>query len=190
MSGDSEQEYFSDGIVEDIITALCHVSNRCLSSHAIRVSLTRARSLKSSGSDMNWVSATCSKAVPERLTVRVASRVSWSTLSPVRIYGLKDLTGLWMISSSFKTRSPPAWLRQSCRVLNKPKSTHQHLNQPKILTLLTCTTVLSTLFAAFKREGNEDALRFAQQAISFDPNLLLRMALPWLAILSGWTKIG
>ena len=41
MSGDPEQEYFADGLVEDIITALSR-SNRCSSSPAIRASPTRA----------------------------------------------------------------------------------------------------------------------------------------------------
>ena len=39
MSGDSEQEYFADGMVEEIITALSRI---CLSSPAIRASPTRA----------------------------------------------------------------------------------------------------------------------------------------------------
>ena len=36
MSGDPEQEYFSDGITEDIITELSRVPTRCSSSPAIR----------------------------------------------------------------------------------------------------------------------------------------------------------
>jgi adenylate cyclase len=41
MSGDPEQDYFADGIVEDIITA-CPVFGTSLSSREIRVSLTKA----------------------------------------------------------------------------------------------------------------------------------------------------
>ena len=42
MSGDPEQEYFADGMVEEIITALSPLSAGCSSSPAIRPSPTRA----------------------------------------------------------------------------------------------------------------------------------------------------
>ena len=42
MSGDPEQEYFADGMVEDIITALSRYRASCSSSPAIRPSPTRA----------------------------------------------------------------------------------------------------------------------------------------------------
>ena len=42
MSGDPEQEYFADGMVEEIITALSAASAGCSSSPAIRPSPTRA----------------------------------------------------------------------------------------------------------------------------------------------------
>ena len=44
MSGDPEQEYFADGMVEDIITALSRIQARCSSSPEIRVLPTRAKS--------------------------------------------------------------------------------------------------------------------------------------------------
>ena len=43
MSGDPEQEYFADGMVEEIITALSPASAGCSSSPAIRASPTRAK---------------------------------------------------------------------------------------------------------------------------------------------------
>ena len=42
MSGDPEQEYFSDGIADDIITELSRMPLRCSSSPAIPASRTRA----------------------------------------------------------------------------------------------------------------------------------------------------
>jgi adenylate cyclase len=42
MSGDPEQEYFADGMVEEIITALSRI-NGSSSSLAIRASLTKAK---------------------------------------------------------------------------------------------------------------------------------------------------
>src|SRR5262249_42876138 len=42
MSGDPEQEYFADGMVEEIITALSRIAG-CSSSRAIRASPTRAK---------------------------------------------------------------------------------------------------------------------------------------------------
>jgi adenylate cyclase len=43
MSDDHAQEYFSDGISEDLTTALSRVSNGCSSSHATRHSPTREK---------------------------------------------------------------------------------------------------------------------------------------------------
>jgi len=53
MSSDPEQDYFADGIVEDIITAVC------LSSRATPASPTRGNRLTSSGWAANSASGTC-----------------------------------------------------------------------------------------------------------------------------------
>jgi class 3 adenylate cyclase len=65
MSGDPEQEFFADGIAEDIITAL---SNRgyCSSSPAIRHSPTRARRLQSETSGASSACVMCSRAACAR----------------------------------------------------------------------------------------------------------------------------
>ena len=75
MSGDPEQEYFADGIVEDIITR-CHASSRCSSSRVTRRSLTRAGRSISSKSAVSLVSAMCLREVSEGPAARFALRVS------------------------------------------------------------------------------------------------------------------
>ena len=68
MSGDAEQEYFSDGISEDITTDLSKVSalgvtarNTAFSTRASRSTYARSRA--------SWASATCSKAAFARPAV-------------------------------------------------------------------------------------------------------------------------
>ena len=53
MSGDPEQEYFADGVVEDIITALSRVQHCFSSSLATRASPTRVGQLMCSRSGAN-----------------------------------------------------------------------------------------------------------------------------------------
>jgi DNA-binding winged helix-turn-helix (wHTH) protein len=75
MSGDPEQDYFADGIVDDIITALSG-SSFCSSSPAIRVLPTRAGRSISNKSDANSVSVTFWRAVSARSPEGFASPAS------------------------------------------------------------------------------------------------------------------
>ena len=68
MSGDSEQEYFVDGMVEEIITALSRTPG-CSSSPAIRASPTRANLPTLSGWVANSACVTCSKAPCARVAI-------------------------------------------------------------------------------------------------------------------------
>ena len=61
MSGDPEQEYFADGMVEDIITALSRFKC-CSSSRETPGSRTKARLSTSNRLVANWVYVMCSKA--------------------------------------------------------------------------------------------------------------------------------
>ena len=74
MSGDPEQEYFADGMVEDIITALSRFKSRGSSSSlGIQSSPTRAKPSISSRSAVNLVCVMCLKAVFEKPAIAFGS---------------------------------------------------------------------------------------------------------------------
>ena len=75
MSGDPEQEFFADGIAEDIITALSKFRQFVVIA-AIQASPTRAPRSTSSGSARNWGCATCWRAACERRASACASPAS------------------------------------------------------------------------------------------------------------------
>jgi class 3 adenylate cyclase len=145
MSGDPEQEYFTDGMVEDIITALSRFKSLFV---IARNSSFTYKGKAVDRSAVNSVCVTCLKAVSERLAARSVSPASSSMQLPEHIYGLIGLTVLWMTSLSCRTRSHPASSRQSRRALNRPKSIGRSANRLKASTPLTCTTALSNLFGA------------------------------------------
>ena len=76
MSGDPEQEYFSDGITEDIITDLVQGLRACSSSRGTRVYLQRQADQGAAGRARNSASITWSKAVCARLARACASPAS------------------------------------------------------------------------------------------------------------------
>jgi adenylate cyclase len=75
MSGDPEQEYFSDGMTEDLITDLSKISGLFViarnSTFAYKGSRSKCRRL-----DATWASAMCWKAASARLATACASRRS------------------------------------------------------------------------------------------------------------------
>ena len=75
MSGDPEQEYFADGIVEDIITALSRF--KLIFVIARNSSFTyKGKAVDISRSAANSVCATCLKAASAEQATRCGSRVS------------------------------------------------------------------------------------------------------------------
>jgi adenylate cyclase len=86
MSGDPEQEFFADGIAEDIITAA--------------VPSTLSRSVTS------LACATCSKVACARPLIGYASPRSSSKRRPATRSGLSTTTGILSTSSRCRTRSP------------------------------------------------------------------------------------
>ena len=77
MSGDPEQEYFADGLVEDLITSLSKIP-ACSSSPGIPHSSTRERRWTSARSPRTSASATCWKGASARRPTGCASPGSWS----------------------------------------------------------------------------------------------------------------
>jgi adenylate cyclase len=74
MSGDPEQEYFADGMVEDILTGLSRI--KWLFVIAIQTSLTRVNPLTSARLGASWECDMSSKAACVRSRVAYGSRVS------------------------------------------------------------------------------------------------------------------
>jgi hypothetical protein len=91
MSGDPEQEYFADGMVEEIITALPETTSFSLSL-GTPASRSRAELSISSRSGANSVSVTCWRAVSARPAIAFASPDSSWMPRPAITSGRTDTT--------------------------------------------------------------------------------------------------
>ena len=92
MGGDPEQEYFSDGIAEDIITELSR--SRSLFVIARNSGFTyKGQAVESSGWPANWVCATCWKAACGAAATGCALWRSLSTRKPAIMFGPSVMTG-------------------------------------------------------------------------------------------------
>jgi adenylate cyclase len=104
MSGDPDQEFFADGMVEDIITALSRFKS--LFVIARNSSFTykgKAVDIKQVGRELG-VCAMCSKAASARRVVACGLPHSLSTPRQVPICGRIDLRARWTIFSICRTR--------------------------------------------------------------------------------------
>jgi class 3 adenylate cyclase len=105
MSGDPEQEYFADGMVEDIITALSHFKS--LFVIARNSSFTykgRAVDIKQVGR-ANLAFVMCWKVACARRAGGCVSPASSSRQLPVHIFGRTRSTALWKIYSISRMKS-------------------------------------------------------------------------------------
>ena len=75
MSGDPEQDFFADGITEDIITALCRLKGFLVISRNTMFTY-KGKAVDVSRSGANSACATCSKAACARRATASASRRS------------------------------------------------------------------------------------------------------------------
>ena len=170
LSGDPEQEYFADGMVEDIITALSRM--RWLFVIARNSSFTykgRAVDVKQVGRELGVryvLEGSVRKAGepsahhrpahrchrPGRISGRIASMASSRTFSICRI------------------RSPPAWWARSHRSWSKPRSNVPSANRPRAST--PTTTICAEWRASISRTrtANSEALRLFLRAIELDPD--------------------
>ena len=103
MSGDPEQEYFADGIVEEIITALSRFGQFFV------IARNSSFTYKGRAVDINWsvVNSACamfSKAASANLETAFASQGSLSTPRPERISGPTASTAHWRTSLISKIR--------------------------------------------------------------------------------------
>jgi adenylate cyclase len=103
MSGDPEQDYFADGMVDGIITALSHF--KALFVIARNSSFTykgRAVDVKQVGANLGY--ATCWKAAFAKREIEYASRDSSSIPPPGHIFGQNGLMVVSATSSICRTR--------------------------------------------------------------------------------------
>jgi hypothetical protein len=115
MSGDPEQEYFVDGMVEEIITALSRI-------HWLFV-IARNSSFKGQAVDVKQVGQELGVRYILEGPVRKAGNRVRITRPPPRISGPTASTARSKMSSSFRTRSRRAWPASSsrhCRPLRPP----------------------------------------------------------------------
>ena len=104
MSGDPEQEYFADGMVEDIITAMSRFKSLFVIARNSVRSHTKERLSILSRSVANLACAMCLKAVCARQQARCESPDSLSTAKQARICGPIGSMARWKTYSSYKTR--------------------------------------------------------------------------------------
>ena len=112
MSGDPEQEYFSDGITEDIITELSRfrslfviARNSSFAFRGERIDIAEI-ARRAGRRNTSWRAASAGPAIGS------ASPPSSSTRRAARICGPSATTGSWRTSSPSRTRScKPSWRR-------------------------------------------------------------------------------
>jgi len=137
MSGDPEQEYFADGVVEEIVTALSHI--KWLFVIAPTSSFTykgRAVDLKQIGRELGAVTFLRARYVSS--VIGSASLVSSSKRKPALIFGLIVLTANCLTSSSFKMRLRNEWSGPLSQAYAAPRSNAPAASRPRISTLTIC----------------------------------------------------
>ena len=104
MSGDAEQEYFADGVVEEVITALSKVKSFfVIARNSAFTYKGRAVDVRQIGRD--WGSGTFLKALFEKPERALELWANLLTLQRVRISGQRDLRAPWTTSSHSRMKS-------------------------------------------------------------------------------------
>ena len=142
MSGDPEQEYFADGIVEDITTGLSHI--KWLFVIARNSSFTykgRAVDVRQMGRELGvrYVLEGGVRKAGNRL--RITAQLVEAT-SGARIFGPTALMAHLKMSSTFRTRSRTRSLPLSNRAFKGRKSSGRDENAPKTLMHMTSSSGL------------------------------------------------
>ena len=122
MSGDPEQEYFADGMVEDIITALSRFKSLFVIARNSSFAYKGKSPRHPRRSAASWACATCSRAACARAATASASRASSSTPRPAAHLWADRFDGAWR---RVRAAGPgDAWLSRapSSRRLRKPRS--------------------------------------------------------------------
>jgi adenylate cyclase len=121
MSGDPEQDYFADGMVEDIVTGLSHIKWLfVIARNSSAVYKGKAVDVRQIGRELGV--RYCWKGAYARPEPACASRRSSSKRKPGRMCGPTSSTARWRTSSTFRTRSPIAWSGSSSRASDDRRS--------------------------------------------------------------------
>jgi adenylate cyclase len=179
MSGDPEQDYFADGMVEEIITALSRI--RWLFVIARNSTFTykgQAVDVKQIGRDLGV------RYVLEGSVRKGGNRVritpSWSRRRPARISGPTASTARWKTYSTCRTR-PALEAAETRRARVRPTSD---------LTAYDLYLRANELFPAWSKEPTLHALELLARAIERDPRYGIALALAGvfhsLIFCSGW----
>ena len=121
MSGDPEQDYFADGIVEDIITALSRFKSfAVIARNSSFIYKGRAVDVRQVAKELG-VRYVLEGSVGAAAT-GCASLRSSSTASQARIFGRERSTARWRTFSTCRIGSPRALLRSSSRISRRRRS--------------------------------------------------------------------
>jgi len=164
LSGDPEQEYFADGMVEDIITGLSRI--KWLFVIARNSTFTykgRAVDVKQVGRELGV--AMCLKVACARLPIACASRGSSSTPPPERTSGPSATTASSTIFSRCRTRSRCLSSAQSSRAFGSPR--------PSASSASDRTASTPTIWCCRHRPAS---IRECRRALALDPSYALAHA--------------
>jgi TolB-like protein/class 3 adenylate cyclase len=169
MSGDPEQEYFSDGIVEDIITALSRFKSLfVIARNSSFIYKEKTVDIRQVGRELGVryvLEGSVRKAAGKvRITGQLIEATTGSHLWADRFDGsLDDIFELQdKVTSSVVAAIVP-------RVEQAEIERSEHKPTESLDAFDLYHRAIHSL-RRFTRQGNEDALRLARQAISFDPN--------------------
>ena len=141
MSGDPEQEYFADGMVEDIITGLSRIKWLfVIARNSSFVYKGKAVDVRQVGRELGVryvLEGACA-----RPGTACASPRSCSKPKPGRIFGPTDTTGRWRTFSTCRTRSPKKWSALSSRACGGRRSNAPGESVPKTSTPTTSICAL------------------------------------------------
>ena len=173
LSGDPEQDYFADGIVEDIITALSRM--RWLFVIARNSSFTykgRPVDVKQVGRELGVryvLEGSVRKAANRvRITGQLIDARTGANLWADRFDGaLEDIFDC-------RTRSPPASWAPSHQDWSKPKSSAQSISRPKVSTPTTISCAEWRAFIGAPMQPTARRCGLFYKAVELDPEFRLR----------------
>ena len=189
MSGDPEQEYFADGMVEEITTALSRSPLAVRHRPQLELSPTRAAPSTSGRSAANLVCATCWKAASARLRRACGSPASSSTRpqAPSGRPVQGDLTDIFELQDQV-TISVVAAIQPKIRRAEVERTLHK----PTEKMFQPTTSSSRRAYDLQQRDSLEVAADFYRRAIALDPNYAIAYALLamtlWITAAFQWTE--
>ena len=175
MSGDPEQEYFADGMVEDIITALSRFKSLFV------IARNSTFSYKGKSPDIRQVGRELGVRYVLEGSVRKAgnecvSQDSSSTQLPARIYGPTDLMESWTTYSLLQDEITARVVVANVPALQRAEMQRLSTKPTENLVAYDCVLRAWAAIDQLAREANDKALGLCKRAIELDPNYALAWA--------------